>query len=174
MAKETIKEAQKRIFDWYKNNYHPVPDFKRFQAELTGKDKKIFTEQTYRNYFYKNFEGSKDLIKYYKEHITPESYVMDHIIVTGKNAIGVGLYGGQKNSYYPKFIFGNNNVKKGKKLINKKLGQIVLQDFEISGPLGKYHFFISNDWGCHIRKTDVYLKQFVETAKLRKTYSLED
>lgn len=181
MAKETIKEAQKRIFDTYKSRFNATPDFKLFQDSayynnLTNKDKKVFTAQTYKTYFFKNFEGSKDLLKAFKDgKIKKGDYVIDTLYSSGNEIYGQ-YYGGPKESSVIYSVAKNWSIKRGKKITEKKLGIGYLRDFEVDtkGPWGKHHIFFSNELGNHIRKTDIYLKQFVETAKLRKTYSLED
>ena len=174
MAKETKTEAQKRVFDTYKSNFIPVPDFLPFLETVGEKDKKVFTAQTYKNYFYKNLEGSKDLIKYYKDgKIKPDYMVIDSLTVSG-NTIKGQLYGDRKQ-LQPIFEYPSGwTVKLCKKIVNKKLGLGIIRDFEINTGSGSYHFMVSNEYGNHVRHSGAYLNQFVETAKLRKTYSLED
>ena len=174
MAKETKTEAQKRVFDTYKSKYNPVPDFLPFLETVGEKDKKVFTAQTYKNYFYKNLEGSKDLIKYYKDgKVKPDQIVIDSLTVFG-NEIRGQLYGDRKqNSTLFEYPSGWR-IKLGKKLVNKKLGLGLITDFSTTNGPWSYPFMISNEYGNHVRHSGAYLNQFTETAKLRKTYSLED
>ena len=113
------------------------------------------------------------MTKAYKDgKIKKGDIVVESLICIG-NEIKGQKFGGRKRDETIMSFCKDWHLKKGKLLTDKKIGIGVIQDFEINrGTWGKCHFFISNEYGNHVRHADGYLHQFVETAKLRKTYTL--
>lgn len=177
MAKETKKAAQERVFENYRRNYNAIPDYTAFQNSITTlKDKSLFTEQSFKKYYFKQFDGTvpKDMIKLLKEGgIKYGDLVIQTLKVQG-NKITAQQFGCPRNETITVIEFCKDwKLSAGKTLSNKKTGLDVLKDFTFdAGMWGKRHFFISNEFGNHVRYSDAYLNQFVETAKLRKTYSV--
>ena len=91
-----------------------------------------------------------------------------------QNAIKGQLYGYKKENVVICYYNNNFKIKEGKKLFDKKLDKIILINYEIDmGPVfGKHFEFFSNIYGHHIRSTECFLSQFVETAKLRKRFEV--
>lgn len=174
MAKETKTQAMTRLFDNYCRNYNAIPDFNSFLESCSNpKDKKIFTATTFKNYFFKHFEGSKDLAKALKAgEIKRGDIVIDSLTIF-QNEIRGQKFGEKKEPETIMSFCRDWGITKGKTLSNKKLGLVIIQDFTFdAGMWGKRHFFISNEFGNHVRYSDAYLNQFVETYNMRKTYEL--
>ena len=174
MAKETKKAAQTRLFENYKSQFNAIPDFQSFLKSCGDKDKEVFTETTFKNYFYKNYECSKELAKAFKAgDFKAGDFAIESVKVKGTKIVGQ-LLGGSKNEEVTIIEFCKDwRVTSGKTLTDKKLGVDLIKDFVVeAGMWGKRHFFVSNLYGNHIRYTDAYLNQFTETAKLRKQYSV--
>lgn len=175
MAKETKTQAMARLFDNYKRTYNAIPDFDSFLESCSNpKDKKIFTATTFKNYFFKHFEGSKDLAKALKAGEIKRGDIVIETLSSFQNEIRGQKYGEKRQNETIVTFCKDWQFRKGKTLSNKKLGMDIIQDFELNmgAMYGKKHFFISNIYGNHIRTSDCYLNQFVETYNQRKTYSL--
>lgn len=173
---ETKEQKKQRLFDYYVKAYNAIPDFECFMSSIDNeKDKKVFTETTFKTYFYKNFKMTKDLIKAFKEgRFKKGDIVVDSLSVTQNNIRGQ-RYGMRKTDEVIQPFSKDFSIKKCKRLYNKKLERYEIQDFEIDtkSGFGKKHFMVSNLYGNHIRHTECYLSQFIETASLRKTYKVE-
>lgn len=172
--KETKTQAQERLFNNYKRSFNAIPDFDSFlESCTTPADKKVFTPQTFKNYFYKHFEMSKEMTKAFKDGKIKKGDIIVESLTCIGNEIKGQKFGGRKRDETIMSFCKDWNLKKGKLLTDKKIGIGVIQDFEINrGTWGKCHFFISNEYGNHVRHADGYFHQFIETAKLRKTYTL--
>lgn len=180
--KETKTEAQKRIFDYYVNNCWPVLDFESFSNSITNpKDKKIFTANTFKTYFMKNYKASEDpkqnaLIL--KEVKAGKYKVGENCIKSAKNLSGeirIGQYGSLRSS--EKVVANINGMfQLYKTLADKKTDEVLMKVYKINWnnkfPGQPQFFFVSNEWGNHFRTSGSFVKQFVESAALRKKYKL--
>lgn len=182
MKKETKTEAQQRLFNHYVNNCWPVLDFKSFTNSLTNeKDKKVFTENTFKSYYLKNYkprEDTKQNALILKE-IKAGKYKPDEFCIKSaknlQNEIRIGKYGHSKSD---ETVVANINgmFVLDKTLLDKKTEEVLMKVYKINWntklPGQPQYFFVSNEWGNHFRTGSIFLKQFVETAALRKKYKI--
>lgn len=181
--KETKTEAQKRIFEHYVNSCWPVLDFDSFTNSITdSKDKKVFTANTFKTYFLKNYKPSEDAKQnalILKDIKAGKYKVGTNCIQSAKTLSGeirIGQYGSPKSS--EKVIASiNGSFTIDKILSDKKTGEVLMKVYKINWnskfPGQPSCFFVSNEWGNHFRTSPNFVKQFVESAALRKKYKLD-
>lgn len=176
-TKETKEQARVRAFNNYKNNYWAIPDYESYKAScIQESDKKLFTATTFVTYFYKQIpKESKDLIKAFKNNEIKKGNLVIDSLKAFHNIIKGQRWGCRKIDEVIMEFGKDFELKENKKINNKKTGIAMIKDFNLDCKIwGKKHFFFSNEYGNHVRGTDCYLNQFVETAKLRKTYELKE
>lgn len=171
---ESKKDAQERVFLNYAKTYNAIPDFSSFKKSLTKtEDEKLFTESTFKSYFLK--KCNPELVKAYKnDELKKGDIVLSTLLITGK-LLKAQQYGSPKSELTTIVDFGNaKSIIPNKILVDKSTGLVLLKDFLVDYGLIKRHFFASNQFGCHFRLSEAYLKKFVETAAQRKKVDLKN